>query len=67
MMVYLNAVVMQGHEGQTQAEPDRYPPPQWGEGVQQAHDWVTGEDGKPPAANHGCGGYHRCPADIRWC
>ena len=36
--------VMQGHEGQPDAEPDRYPPPQWGEAVEQAHNWVTGED-----------------------
>ena len=61
MMVYLDAVIMQGHEGQPPAEPDRYPPPQWGEGVEQAHDWVTGEDAKPPADHHGCGGYHPCP------
>jgi hypothetical protein len=65
MMAYLDAVVMQGHEGQPSAEPARYPPPQWGEGVQQAHDWVTGEDSKPPADHHGCGGYHLCPGDLR--
>jgi hypothetical protein len=65
MMTYLDAVIMQGHEGQPQAEPGRYPPPQWGEGVQQAHDWVTGEDAKPPADHHGCGGYHPCPGDPR--
>ena len=65
MMAYLDAVVMQGHEGQPQAEPKRYPPPQWGEGVQQAHDWTTGEDSKPPADHHGCGGYHPCPGDLR--
>jgi hypothetical protein len=65
MMVYLDGVVMQGHEGQPGAEPERYPPPQWGEGVQQAHDWVTGEDGKPPADHHGCGDYHPCPGERR--
>ncbi len=65
MMAHLSAVVMQGHEGQAPAEPDRYPPPQWGEGVQQAHDWVIGEDGTPPADHHGCGGYHPCPGDSR--
>ncbi len=65
LMTYLDAVIMQGHEGQPQAEPERYPPPQWGEAVQQAHDWVTGEDSKPPADHHGCGGYHPCPGDIR--
>jgi hypothetical protein len=65
MMVYLDTVVMQGHEGQPAAEPDRYPPPQWGEGVGQAHDWVTGEDSKPPADEHGCGGYYPCPWERR--
>jgi len=65
MMAYLDAVVMQGHEGQPLAEPGRYPPPQWGEGVQQAHDWATGEDDKPPADHHGCGAYYPCPGDLR--
>jgi hypothetical protein len=65
MMVYLDAVVMQGHEGQPPAEPGVYPPPQWGEGVQQAHDWVTGEDNKPPVDHHGCGGYRPCPGERR--
>lgn len=65
MMAYLDAVVMQGHEGEFSAEPSRYPPPQWGEGVQQAHDWATGEDLRPPADHHGCGAYHPCPGDLR--
>ncbi len=63
-MVYLDIVIMQGHEGQPPAEPDRHPPPQWGEGVQQVHDWATGEDQKPPADHHGCGDYHPCPANA---
>jgi hypothetical protein len=66
LMVHLDAVVMQGHEGQPPAEPGLLPPPQWGEGVGQAHDWVTGEDGKPPADQHGCGDYYPC-SDIRRC
>jgi hypothetical protein len=65
MMTYLDAVIMQAHEGQPQAEPGRYPPPQWGEGVQQAHDWIVGEDGTLPADHHGCGGYYACIGDIR--
>jgi len=65
IMVYLDTVVMQGQEGQPPAEPGRYPPPQWGEGVEQAHDWVTGEDSKPPADHHGCGGYYPCPGMLR--
>lgn len=65
LIVYLDTIVMQGHEGQPPAEPDRHPPPQWGEGVQQAHDWATGEDSKPPADHHGCGDYHPCPGERR--
>jgi hypothetical protein len=65
LMVYRSAVITQGHEGQPPAEPDRYPPPQWGEGVGQTHDWVTGEDLKPPADHHGCGDYHPCPGLLR--
>jgi hypothetical protein len=61
----LSAVTMQGHEGQPAAEPEGYPPPQWGEGVEQAHQWVTGEDTKPPADHHGCGGYYPCPGTRR--
>jgi hypothetical protein len=41
-----------------------YPPPQWCEAVEQAHDWATGEDGKPPADRHGCGDYVACPGDC---
>lgn len=67
MMGYLAGVTMQGHEGQPPAEPSRYPPPQWGEGVEQAHEWVTGEDLKPPADHHGCGDYHPCPGLRRCC
>jgi len=63
--VNLSAVVMQGHEGQPPAEPDKYPPPQWGEAVEQARDWATGEDSKPPADHHGCGDYYPCPGDRR--
>jgi hypothetical protein len=56
---------MQGREGQPPAEPGQLPPPQWGEGVEQAHDWATGEDSKPPADHHGCGDYYPCPGDRR--
>ena len=65
-LAFLSAVTMQGHEHQPAAEPDDYPPPQWGEGVEQAHNWLTGEDTKPPADHHGCGGYYPCP-DMRRC
>jgi hypothetical protein len=55
----------QGHEGEEPADPDRYPPPQWCEAVIQAHDWASGEDGKPPTDHHGCGAYYPCPGDRR--
>jgi hypothetical protein len=62
---HLGGTVMQGHEHQPPAEPDRYPPPQWGEAVEQAHLWLTGEDSKPPADHHGCGDYYPCPGQRR--
>jgi hypothetical protein len=62
---FLGAVTMQGHEHQPSAEPGRYPPPQWGEAVEQAHNWLTGEDTQPPADHHGCGGYYPCPGQLR--
>jgi hypothetical protein len=64
-MVMVGGVVMQGHEHQPPAEPDDYPPPQWGEAVEQAHEWLIGEDTKPPADHHGCGGYYPCPGMRR--
>jgi hypothetical protein len=66
MVDNLYAVIMQGRENQPPAEPTLYPPPQWGEAVEQAHAWVTGEDAKPPADHHGCGDYHPCPG-LRRC
>lgn len=65
MLVWLSEVTMQGHEGQPPAEPDELLPPQWGEGVEQANAWATGEDTKPPADQHGCGGYYPCPGQLR--
>lgn len=64
--VHASGVFMQGREGQPPAEPDKWPPPQWGEAVDQAHNWATGEDAKPPADHHGCGDYHPCPG-LRRC
>jgi len=54
----------QGRENSGPVRPDIYPPPQWCEAVRQAHDWVTGEDSKPPADRHGCGDYVACPGDC---
>ncbi len=64
-LALLSSVIMQGHEHQAPAEPDRLPPPQWGEAVEQARNWLTGEDTKPPVDHHGCGGYYPCPGDRR--
>ncbi len=64
-LMFLGAIISQGHEHQSPAEPDRCPPPQWGEAVEQAHNWVTGEDSKPPADHHGCGDYYPCPGMRR--
>lgn len=66
IMDNLPDVIMQGHPGQDPAEPTEWPPPQWGEAVEQAHAWVTGEDAKPPADHHGCGDYYPCPG-LRRC
>jgi len=54
----------QGRESGGPVRPDMYPPPQWCEAVEQAYDWATGEDGKPPADRHGCGDYVACPGDC---
>lgn len=64
-LALLSSVIMQGHEHQAPAEPDRLPPPQWGEAIEQAHNWLTGEDTKPPVDHHGCGGYYPCPGERR--
>jgi hypothetical protein len=61
----LNSVVMQGREYGWPAEPDLYPPPQYGEGIDAAAHWLTGEDTDPPVDHHGCGAYTPCPGDRR--
>lgn len=45
-----NEVVMQGRPGGRPVDPGRYPPPQYGEGVQAAIRWLRGEATIPPAA-----------------
>jgi hypothetical protein len=54
----------QGRENGGPVRPDIDPPPQWCEAVEQAHDWATGEEAKPPADRHGCGDYVACPGDC---
>jgi hypothetical protein len=46
-------VVMQGRPGGTRVEPARYPPPQYGEGIQAAISWLRGQSTTAPV---GAGG-----------
>jgi hypothetical protein len=48
-------VVLQGRPGGRRVDPDRYPPPQYGEGLQAAVRWLRGEVTTAPvdAAGHG--------------
>ncbi len=62
---YAQSGSWQGRQGNEPAKPSRYPPPQWCEAVEQAHNWATGEDSEPPADHHGCGAYYPCPGDRR--
>jgi len=61
----LGAVVMQGRESGQPAEPGNYPPPQYGEGIDAAVRWLSGEYTDPPVDHHGCGAYYPCPGDRR--
>ena len=61
----LDIVVAQGRDRDCPAEPGTYPPPQYGEGIDAAHRWLTGEDTRPPVDHHGCGAYFPCPGDRR--
>jgi len=54
-----NDVVMQGRSGGRPVDPDRYPPPQYGEGVQAAIRWLRGEATTPPASADGANPYAR--------
>lgn len=61
----LDPVMMQGRDPEYPVEPGTYPPPQYGEGIDDAARWLTGEDITPPVDHHGCGAYHPCPGDRR--
>lgn len=61
----LDVVIAQGCDRECPAEPGTYPPPQYGEGVDAAFRWLTGEDTQPPVDHHGCGAYFPCPGDRR--
>lgn len=61
----LDVILAQGRDPEFPAEPGTYPPPQYGEGVDAAFRWLTGEDTRPPVDHHGCGAYFPCPGDRR--
>lgn len=61
----LDVILAQGRDRGCPAEPGTYPPPQYGEGVDAAFRWLTGEDTRPPVDHHGCGAYFPCPGDRR--
>ena len=54
-------VVLQGRPAGLPVDPDAYPPPQYGEGIQAAIRWLRGQSTTPPVDQHGCGAYAACP------
>lgn len=57
-----DSVVLQGRPGGRRVDPDRYPPPQYGEGLQAAVRWLRGEVTAPPVDPAGRGPYCAEPA-----
>lgn len=56
-------VALQGRPAGLIVDPDSYPPPQYGEAIQEAISWLRGENTTPPVDHHGCGAYAACPGD----
>jgi hypothetical protein len=54
-------VVQQGRPSGLPVDPDTYPPPQYGESLQETIRWLRGETTTPPTDQHGCGAYTACP------
>jgi hypothetical protein len=54
-------VVLQGRPGGLRVDPVRYPPPQYGEGLQAAVRWLRGEATAPPVDAAGRGPYLLAP------
>jgi hypothetical protein len=52
-----NEVIMQGRPGGIPVDPNAYPPPQYGEGIQAAIRWLRGQSTTPPVDNAGCSPY----------
>jgi hypothetical protein len=57
-------VVLQGRPAGLRVDPGTYPPPQYGEGLQEAARWLRGESTTPPVDQHGCGAYLAIPGPI---
>ena len=54
-------MVLQGRPGGLRVDPDRYPPPQYGEGLQAAVRWLRGEVTAAPVDAAGRGPYQLQP------
>jgi hypothetical protein len=54
-------VVLQGRPAGLMVDPDTYPPPQYGEGIQEAARWLRGQRTTPPVDEHGYGAYQAIP------
>jgi hypothetical protein len=54
-------VLLKGRPAGVPVDPDTNPPPQFGEGVQAAIQWLRGKATTPPVDQHGCGAYAPCP------
>jgi hypothetical protein len=54
-------VVLQGRPGGIAVDPGTYPPPQYGEAIQETIRWLRGETITPPVDQDGCGVYQACP------
>jgi hypothetical protein len=59
-----DAVVLQGRPGGRRVDPGRYPPPQYGEGLQAAVRWLRGEVTCPPVDDDGLGPYQHHRAGV---
>jgi len=54
-------VILQGRPGGIAVDPATYPPPQYGEAIQETIRWLRGEITTPLVDHHGCGAYAACP------
>lgn len=64
---YAEDVLLQGRPGGHVVQPGRYPPPQYGEAIQECIQWLDGRSIRPPVDQHGCGAYVACPDDGPRC